>query len=161
MRQESFDSDAVIEQLLLHYKSFNVANHDLLARPFQRTGEVLMALRQRGYRISVVTSKSRELGLRGLKLCSIDGLIDSAVFLEDTAVHKPRPEPILAALEKLSEVAEAAAYVGDSHHDIVAARAAGVRSVAAFWGPATRLSLERERPDFCAESITDLLEIFT
>lgn len=153
------DAD-IVDQLLAEYRSYNVANHDLLARPFVGTGEVLAELRRRGYLIAVVTSKSRELGLRGLRLCSLDGLIDSAVFLEDTDVHKPRPEPILAALQRLSEPSHAAAYVGDSRHDIVAARAAGVRTVAALWGPAPRSELERERPDFTAESITDLLEIF-
>jgi pyrophosphatase PpaX len=153
------DSD-IIDQLLAEYRSYNVANHDLLARPFEGTGEVLVELRRRGYLLAVVTSKSRELGLRGLRLCSLDGLIDSAVFLEDTDVHKPHPGPILAALQRLSEPSSAAAYVGDSRHDIVAARAAGVRTVAAVWGPAPRSELEREQPDFIAESITDLLEIF-
>jgi pyrophosphatase PpaX len=151
---------STIEQLLFEYRSYNMANHDLLARPFERAGEVLSELRRRGYLISVVTSKSRELGLRGLRLFSLDALVDSAVFLEDTTVHKPHPQPILAALHRLREVAEAAAYVGDSRHDIVAARAAGVRSVAALWGPSSRTDLERERPDFVAETITDLLELF-
>ena len=150
----------IVDRLLVEYRAFNVANHDLLARPFERTCDVLAELRRRGYLISVVTSKSRELALRGLRLFSLDALIDSAVFLEDTDFHKPHPEPILAALKKLSETAQAAAYVGDSRHDIVAARAAGVRSVAALWGPAPRTELEREGPDFVAESITDLLEIF-
>lgn len=150
----------IIDELLTEYRSYNAANHDLLARPFEGTGKVLVELRRRGYLIAVVTSKGRELGLRGLRLCSLDGLIDSAVFLEDTDVHKPHPEPILAALRLLSEPSHAAAYVGDSRHDIVAARAAGVRAVAALWGPAPRSELESERPDFIAESITDLLEIF-
>ena len=152
--------DEVVDQLLAEYRSYNVVNHDLLARPFEGAGEVLSELRRRGYLIAVVTSKSRELGLRGLRLCSIDGLIDSAVFLEDTGVHKPHPEPILAALERLSKPSRAAAYVGDSQHDIVAARAAGVQAVAALWGPAARTDLESERPDLVVESITDLLEIF-
>lgn len=149
-----------LDRLLLEYRSYNVANHDLLARPFERTGDVLSELRRRGYLISVVTSKSRELGLRGLKLCSLDALIDSAVFLEDTHVHKPHPEPILTALRRLNQTNQAAVYVGDSQHDIVAARAAGVRSVAALWGPSPRTDLERERPDLLAECITDLLAIF-
>jgi len=150
----------LVDQLLAEYRSYNVTNHDLLARPFEGTGEVLAELRRRGYLIAVVTSKSRELGLRGLRLCALDGLIDSAIFLEDTDVHKPHPEPILAALQRLGEPSHAAVYVGDSRHDIVAARAAGVRTVAALWGPSPRSELERERPDFTAEAINNLLEIF-
>ena len=157
--QSEIDNET-IDKLLVEYRCYNVANHDQLARPFERTGEVLSELRRRGYLISVVTSKTRELAVRGLKLFSLDSLIDSAVFLEDTHFHKPRPEPILAALASLSENAHSAVYVGDSRHDMVAARAAGVRSVAALWGPAPRAELEYEKPDYIAESITDLLEIF-
>lgn len=150
----------LVDRLLAEYRSYNIANHDSLARPFEDADEVLTELRRRGYSIAVVTSKSRELGLRGLRLCALDGLIDAGIFLEDTDRHKPHPEPLLAALERMSEPSRNAAYVGDSRHDIVAARAAGVRSVAALWGPAPRIELERERPDFTAGSVKDLLEIF-
>jgi pyrophosphatase PpaX len=150
----------MIERLLLEYRSFNVANHDTLAQPFDDTRQVIEELRARGYLIGVVTSKGRELANRGLKLCSLDELIDAGIFLEDTSVHKPQPEPILAALEKLNVRADRAAYVGDSCHDMVAGRRAGVRTVAALWGPYPRAELERERPDHLAESINSLLEIF-
>lgn len=150
----------VVDRLLTEYRLFNANNHDGLARPFQGTAEVLSELRRRGYLIAIVTSKTRELALRGLRLCGIDGLFHSAVFLEDTEVHKPHPEPILAALKTLNTPPGSAVYVGDSAHDIVAGRAAGVRTVAALWGPASRAELESERPDFIAESITELLQIF-
>jgi pyrophosphatase PpaX len=152
--------DEVVEQLLTTYRTFNAANHDALARPFAQTGQVLSSLRGRGYAIGVVTSKSRELALRGLQLCKLDELIDAAIYMEDTLRHKPEPEPILAALEKLRLQPDEAVYVGDSFHDIVAGRAAGVRTIAAAWGPMPRAELERERPDVMAESISDLLTIF-
>jgi pyrophosphatase PpaX len=153
-------NEDMIERLLMEYRSFNVAHHDILAQPFNDTHRVIEELRARGYRIGVVTSKGRELANRGLKLCSLDELIDAAVFLEDTSVHKPQPEPILAALEKLNVRADCAAYVGDSCHDMIAGRRAGVRTIAAMWGPYPRTELERERPDHLAESISSLLEIF-
>jgi pyrophosphatase PpaX len=149
-----------VERLLDEYRTFNVANHDVIARPFDGTRPVIEALRQRGYRIGVVTSKGRDLATRGLRLCALAELFDAAVFLEDTMVHKPEPAPILAALERLQVEREAAAYVGDSCHDIVAGRRAGVKTVAALWGPMPRADLECERPDHLAESIRDLLTIF-
>jgi pyrophosphatase PpaX len=153
-------NEAMIERLLLEYRSFNVAHHDKLAQPFNDTCQVIGKLRARGYLIGVVTSKGRELATRGLKLCSLDGLIDAAIFLEDTSIHKPNPEPVLAALDKLNTRADCAAYVGDSCHDMIAGRRAGVRTVAALWGPFPRTELECERPDYLAESINSLLEIF-
>lgn len=152
--------ESTVEELLGAYRTFNVLNHDTLARPFAGTREALTELRRRGYSIAVVTSKGRELGLRGLRLCSLENLLDSAIFLEDTVFHKPHPEPILVALERLGTPATAAVYVGDSRHDIIAARAAGVRAIGALWGPSPRSELERERPSFVADSIGDLLGMF-
>lgn len=163
-RESSHDdaetNEKVVDRLLAEYRSFNLANHDRLARPFEGMLDVLAELRRRNYLISVVTSKSRELGLRGLGHCSLTGLVHSSVFLEDTSLHKPHPEPILTALKRLGAQAQTTAYVGDSPHDIVAARAAGVRAVAALWGPSPRTDLERERPDRLAGSISELLDIF-
>jgi pyrophosphatase PpaX len=152
--------DNLIEHLLTEYRSFNVANHDVIACPFDGTRQVIEALRERGYRIGVVTSKGRDLAMRGLKLCALDELLDTAICLEDTQIHKPEPEPILAALDRLHISREEAAYVGDSCHDIIAGRRAGVKTVAALWGPLPRTDLECERPDYLAESINDLLDIF-
>jgi len=152
--------DQRIEHLLTEYRSFNVANHDVIARPFHGTRQVIEALHGRGYRIGVVTSKGRDLAMRGLKLCALDEWLDTAICLEDTPIHKPAPEPILAALDRLQVSREAAAYVGDSCHDMIAGRRAGVKTVAALWGPLPRTDLEGERPDYLAESIDDLLEIF-
>lgn len=158
------DEVDLIERLLDEYRLFNVANHDAMACPFDGVEQVIRELRARGYFIGVVTSKGRELAMRGLSLCSSDmivgGLIDAAIFLEDTIKHKPQPEPILAALEKLNALPDCAAYVGDSSHDMIAGRRAGVETVAALWGPFPRHELERERPDHLAESIFELLEIF-
>lgn len=155
----------LIERLLDEYRLFNIANHDVMACPFDGAEEVITQLRARGYFIGVVTSKGRELAMRGLRLCSphmiIGKLIDAAVFLEDTDKHKPHPEPLLAALEKLNVPPACAAYVGDSSHDMIAGRRAGVQTVAALWGPFPRAELERERPDYFAESISELLEIFS
>lgn len=155
----SLEAD-VIENLLSEYRSFNLANHDGMVRSFAGVPQVMADLRTRGYLVGVVTSKSRELGQRGLALCSLDKLLDVAVFLEDTDHHKPGPEPVLKALERLDVKPSSAAYVGDSRHDVAAGRAAGVRTVAALWGPSPRESLEKEKPDFMAQSISDLLDIF-
>ncbi len=152
--------DEFTDRLLTEYRSFNVANHDLMARPFDGAQETVSKLRARDYRIGVVTSKSREIALRGLKLCGLDAMIDTAIFLEDTSRHKPDPEPIRLALERLNARREAAAYVGDSLHDIEAGRRAGVRTVGALWGPALPGALESAAPDHLAASFDQLLDIF-
>ena len=49
-------------------------------------------------------------------------------------VRKPDPLPLLVAAERIGVVAAECVYVGDDERDIVAARAAGMRSVVALWG---------------------------
>ncbi|MCI0626349.1 MAG: HAD-IA family hydrolase [Acidobacteria bacterium] len=150
----------LIEDLLREYRSCNAANHDRMARPFQGMEAVLPKLRSQGYALGVVTSKSRELALRGLQLCSLWEFMEVFVSMEDTVRHKPNPEPLHFALEKLGIAPQQAVYVGDSRHDMQAGRAAGMRTVAALWGPVPREELELEYPDALAVGPEQLLEIF-
>ena len=120
----------------------------------------MAGLRDRGYALGVVTSKSRQFAERGLRLCGLWEFMNVFISMDDTSRHKPHPEPLLLALEKLQVAPQEAVYVGDSRHDMQAGRAAGIRTVAALWGPVPRAELELENPDVLAESPEALLEIF-
>jgi phosphoglycolate phosphatase-like HAD superfamily hydrolase len=86
--------------------------------------------------------------------------IEVFISMDDTSRHKPHPEPLLLALEKLQVAPKQAVYVGDSRHDMQAGRAAGLRTVAALWGPVPRNELELENPDVLAHTPQTLLNIF-
>jgi pyrophosphatase PpaX len=60
------------------------------------------------------------------------------------------------ALERLGAPASDAVFVGDSRHDLVAGRAAGVKTAAALWGPFDRSHLEDLAPDYWLERPADL-----
>ena len=49
--------------------------------------------------------------------------------------------------------------MGDSIHDMVSGRAAGVRTAAALWGPFGREHLELATPDYWLETPADLLTL--
>ena len=51
------------------------------------------------------------------------------VSYEDTINHKPDPEPLLLAAQKLGVLPEDCVYVGDVENDVVAAKAAGMKSI--------------------------------
>jgi phosphoglycolate phosphatase-like HAD superfamily hydrolase len=81
------------------------------------------------------------------------------VFHDDTTLHKPHPEPLLAAAARAGVSPETSVYVGDSVHDVAAGRAAGMFTVAAAWGPFPRADLEAASPDALAETPADVLAI--
>jgi pyrophosphatase PpaX len=82
------------------------------------------------------------------------------VASEDTERHKPDPDPVLAALEKLAAKPGSAAYVGDSPFDIRSAKGAEVFAVAVGWGgihPDERLLAEK--PDAFVREPEELLDV--
>ena len=149
-----------VESLVREYRSCNARNHDRLARPFPGMSLVVATLRERGYALGVVTSKSRQFAERGLRLCGLWEFMNVFISMDDTLRHKPHPEPLLLALERLQVDPQQAAYVGDSRHDMQAGRAAGVRTVAALWGPVPSSELELEIPTALAHGPEQLLEMF-
>ncbi|HLZ07780.1 MAG TPA: HAD-IA family hydrolase, partial [Chloroflexota bacterium] len=143
------------------YRDYNVTHHDSLAREFPGVRATLGELAQRGYRMGVVTSKSRNIGRQSMSLIGAGPEFETVVFMEDTERHKPFPDPLFAALDRLRlrEQANRAIFVGDSTHDLRAGRAAGVQTGAALWGPFPPKSLLALGPDHVLPSIESILDL--
>ncbi|WP_287153034.1 HAD-IA family hydrolase [Candidatus Solincola tengchongensis] len=131
-----------------------------LVKEYPGVREALAGLKERGYRLAVVTSKRFSNASLDLERFGLIPYLDVLVTAEDTENHKPDPEPVFKALEKLGGSAEKAVFIGDSPYDIRSAHAAGVRGGAAAWGPFPREVLEAERPDYWIPDPPSLLRIF-
>lgn len=126
-------------------------------RPYPGISELLAELRSRRIPVCVVTSTPRPYCTRVIR--HLGWNIDVSVCYHDTTKHKPDPDPMLLALSKLGVVASEAVAVGDEPRDIVAARAAGISSVAALWGSLDRAQLIASQPDEVCETVHDLRAI--
>ncbi|WP_350342729.1 pyrophosphatase PpaX [Proteinivorax tanatarense] len=130
---ERFDKQK-IKEMVKTYREFNFHNHDNLVEPFPMVKETLMILKEKGCKIGVVTSKSKKMCVKGLKLYDLFNFFDVVVSKEDTSQHKPSPAPIIKALNDLQANPEAEVYyIGDSPFDIISAREAGVIPVGVKW----------------------------
>jgi pyrophosphatase PpaX len=146
------------EELLVSYRAHNAIVHDDLVAEYPGTEAGLEALTTAGYRLAIVTSKSRPVALRGLTCFNLEGYFEEIVAYEDTVIHKPEPEPLLEAARRLGVPIGNCAYVGDSPHDMNAAIAAGAVPVAALWGP-FRSRVTEPGPAVAIESLGELAGI--
>jgi pyrophosphatase PpaX len=123
-----------VDELIEVYREHNARMHDELIRSFEGTQEALDVLRAEAKRLAVVTSKRNGPARRGLACFGLQDYFELIIGSDDTATHKPDPEPLLLAVERLGVSADACVYVGDSPYDMQAARAANITGIAALWG---------------------------
>jgi pyrophosphatase PpaX len=146
-----FASDPIeVERMVTTYVEFQREVHDGMVKGFPGAVEAIVELRARGLPVGVVTSKGREMTGRTLDCSGLTDLLDVLVTADDVRNGKPHPEPVLRALSELglTDRPEETLFVGDSPHDLVAGRAAGVRTAAVSWGPFARTDLEAVAPDY-------------
>lgn len=147
------------EEMILRYRKFNVENHDLLATEFNGVYEVIRTLKENQFQLAIVSTKMRDLIIRGLKLTRLEPFFDTIVSLDDVNHAKPHPEPILKALERLGAKPEEAMMIGDNYHDIQGGKNAGTLTAGVSWSLKGKEYLMAYHPDYMLDSMFDLLPI--
>lgn len=145
-----------VDELTAHYLSWNLANHRAYVRPFEGVPELVDALASAGRNFGVATSKRYESAVVTLDCAGLAGRIRLLATEEDTAAHKPSPEPLQHALAVVGVDPAEAVYVGDTVVDLQAAHAAGMASIAVTWGAGTRDELAGEKPSAIVETPDEL-----
>ncbi|MFC6841639.1 phosphoglycolate phosphatase [Xanthomonas theicola] len=122
--------EALIPAFLRHYETL-IGRH---SRPFDGIAPLLQRLQDDGCVWGIVTNKPEYLArlilpqLQWARCCAV--LIGGDTLPE----RKPHPLPLQVAAQRLGLRPEQIVYVGDDERDILAARAAGMASVAVLWG---------------------------
>jgi 2-phosphoglycolate phosphatase len=105
-----------------------------LTRPFDGVQSMLERLSGARMPWGVVTNKAERLTqplARAMRLFDAAGAI---VCGDTTPYAKPHPAPLLEAARRMGVAPELCVYVGDDERDIIAGRAAGMRTVVARYG---------------------------
>ncbi|MFT4109088.1 MAG: HAD-IA family hydrolase [Propionicimonas sp.] len=144
------------QELIDTYIAWNLEHLPDLIEEFDGVPELLDALSAAGVLTGVATSKRRTSAEVSLQHAGLSGRLPVTVAMDDTAVHKPNPEPLLLALTRIGRSPGEAAYVGDAVVDVLAARAAGMSSIAVSWGAAERDALVAAEPDFLVDTVAEL-----
>ena len=159
--RETFDSidPTMTEMLISSYREWNIQNHDDMVTPFDGVVETLQLLKEKGYKLAIVSTKRRDMIDRGLRLINCEDMFDTIVGLDNVTNPKPDPEPLLLALEQLNVQPEDALMIGDNYHDIEGGQRAGVDTAAVAWSIKGEAFLATFNPTYIIKHISEIVDI--
>jgi pyrophosphatase PpaX len=143
------------------YRDYQASLGEDVWEMFDGMPELIEALKKRGIRQAIVTSRTGVSTRAALSYFDMENTFDAVVTCEDTNIHKPEPAPALIGLAKLDASPAETLFVGDTRYDIGCAHNAGVRAVLVGWTH----SMEDEdkvgifKPDFEIKTPMELLEV--
>ncbi|PKR86183.1 pyrophosphatase PpaX [Heyndrickxia camelliae] len=159
--KETFSSIDVdkVDEMIERYRTHNLAHHDLLVKEFDGVYETVKTLKEKGYKLAIVSTKTSSTVRKGLKLTNLDGFFEIIIAIDDVQNVKPHPEPIEKALKLLGSTPQEAIMIGDNYHDILGAKNAGTFSAGVAWSAKGRAYIESYEPDYILDNMRDLLKI--
>jgi len=141
------------------YRAHYAAHFNDHTRLYPGVDELLDYLKVSGARLALVTTKHQTQADFTAGAFGLSRHFDYVHGWQEGRQHKPHPEPVLAALDRLGVRPEAAIMVGDSEQDIEAARAAGVATCAVTYGFRPAWFLQSFHPDFLVTRPVDIAPI--
>lgn len=127
--------------------------------PFPKVEETLKRLHSKGISLAVVSTTLEKFIHQELERFGFEKYFDAIIGRDSVQNYKPSPEGILKALSQLGVKPDECVYVGDSPLDIKAGRTAKVKTIAVATGLSKRETLEKEKPDFIINEISEILNI--
>lgn len=122
---------------------------------YEGAQQLLRQLKERGYKLAMVTAA--KTASEDVKRLGIAEYFDEIVTATDITRHKPDPQGMNLALERLGVKPKAAIYVGDMMTDIYAAQAAKLlASVGVTIGMANRRELQTAGADYIIDDLAEL-----
>lgn len=157
--QKYTKNDDLIKKMISVYRDYNISHHDSMCNVFKDIPEMMKELKENKIKCAVVTSKKRDVAMKGLIISDILEFMDVVITPEDTEKHKPEAEPALKACEKLNLKPEEVIMVGDSPYDLLCGKNAGCLSCGVEYTEISLDELKKVNPDYMIKEPLELLDI--
>jgi len=154
---ENLDS-ALFEKALPIFLDFYKQNLCVETKLYPHVGASLKTMKEKGYRLVIVTNKPFHLVapiLTGLKL---DGLFETVLGGDSLSKRKPDPLPLLHVCKEYGVNVEQCLMVGDSKNDILAAKAAKMESVGLTYGYNYGEDIGLHQPEAVFDDFADIID---
>ena len=138
-----------------HYQAAN-GHHSQL---FSGVEEGLALLKAEGYVLGCVTNKAESFTVPLLKAKGIYDYFGVVVSGDTLSVKKPDPAPLLHGAKELGVSPEESLMLGDSMHDVEAARRAGFQVICVSYGYNHGNDIREANPDAVIDSFVELKDL--
>ena len=153
------DADLYEKTYPLFYRHYTDSNGKY-SRLFPGVKDGLEYLKAQGFKLGCVTNKAESFTLPLLDTLGVLNYF-GVVVSGDTLPHKkPRPEPLWHAADHFKVKPENAMMLGDSMHDVEAARNAGFQIICVTYGYNHGHDIREAKPDAVIDSFTELNQFF-
>ncbi|MHA2073389.1 MAG: HAD family hydrolase [Candidatus Hodarchaeales archaeon] len=105
--------------------------------------------------ITIFTGKSRQTMTITMKKLGLNNIFDLIFTGNDVTRSKPFPDALFQIIGILQLKKEETLFLGDSHLDIQAGKAAGIKTAGALWGSVEPEKLISSQPDFVFKTPND------
>ncbi|MEM3555572.1 MAG: HAD family hydrolase [Candidatus Micrarchaeia archaeon] len=121
--------------------------------------ECLKELNKKGIKTACQTGMERREAVLLLEHFKILKYFPILVAFEDVTKPRPHPEALKLTIKKMGINKTRVLYIGDTITDIQFAKNAGVKIACVITGPQKRRILEKEKPDYLINNLSELVDL--
>lgn len=151
--------EALPEWCNTYRRIFDVLKTQFVPVLFPQVRETLEKLHEKGYVLTVASSRHSSSLNAFLQDLGIAPLFRCVLGADNVSKAKPDPEPVLQTLRTLGYKADEALMVGDMPVDILMGKRAGAAAVGVTFGNSSREDLEAAGADHVLDSFSQLLDV--
>ena len=145
--------DKFYDDFSLYYNSHS----DIKTSPYPGTLDMLDKLLENGFDIAIVSNKI-DSAVKDLSMKFFGERIKAAIGEKPSIRHKPEPDMVFMAMEKMDADKGNSIYIGDSEVDIQTAKNSGIPCISVLWGFKDRKFLEMSGASILVDSMESLGE---
>lgn len=147
-----------IQDMIDTYRSHYIENEKDNFHLYPGVLTTLNKLKQLGYKLAILTSKSREAATPSFQRTGLSNYFDLFVCVDDVKNAKPHKDAVNTVLNQLHSSKEAI-MIGDNKGDILAGKNAGIYSAGVAWALKGSLHLQEANPDYILKDMNDIFSI--
>ena len=128
-------------------------------QPFPHVIETLNLLKQKGYLLTIASSRSHASLVELTKDMGISDIVSFVIGADDVKEAKPKPEPVLRTLTAMHCNAEDTLVVGDMAVDILMGLNAKAKTCGVTWGNGSKEELKQAGANYIIDKIEELIDL--